>query len=328
MFFMIIDIKIKKMRFLKKHTYKLFLVTLSFVSIVQSCTPVPVGGTTTCDPNNPPTLTTTTPSLGNWQGTKQTVQYGTDANQNMDIYLPTVRNSDTKVFVLIHGGAWNSSSNTTKDEMTFKYLPTLKSHFPNAAFYVLEYRLHQLNTTINRFPTQENDVVQALNFIINRNVSDNVSKKIILFGASAGGHLALLTAFKHNGSNNIKAVVTFAAPTDISTVQQNDGTEIGIATSNTANQIIPSITANDSILKYQSSPVNFVTTTAPPTLFFHGTNDHVVNVNQSDKLNNALNIKNATHQYQKFQCENHGFSVTNIKAAINIMQTFINTYVP
>ena len=63
------------MRFLKKHTYKLFLVTLSFVSIVQSCTPVPIGGTTTCDPNNPPTLTTTTPSLGNWQGTKQTVQY-------------------------------------------------------------------------------------------------------------------------------------------------------------------------------------------------------------------------------------------------------------
>ncbi len=306
------------------------IIIFGIVTFVISCIPTPGNGNPTpviCSAGNIPILATTNPVLGSWQGTMQTVSYGVDLNQNMDIYLPVNRNLNTKVIVLIHGGAWNTSGNTTKDEMTTKYLPTLKSHFPDAAFYVLEYRLHHLNTTINRFPTQENDIVQALNFISNRSIADNVSKTVILFGASAGAHLALLTAYKHNTSNNIKAVVAFAAPSDISTLQINDGTDIGIATSTAANQVIPSITGNDSTLKYNSSPVNFITSTSVPTLFFHGSNDYTVNKNQSDKLNAVLTTKNVKHQYQIFQCESHGFQIANIIAAINLMQIFVNTNV-
>jgi acetyl esterase/lipase len=313
---------------MKKSCY--YILLLSVINFITSCIPnIPEGNPTPviCDSGNIPILTTTNPVLGSWQGTMQTVSYGVDLNQNMDIYLPANRDLNTKVIVLIHGGAWNTSGNTTKDEMTTKYLPTLKSHFPDAAFYVLEYRLHQLNTTINRFPTQENDIVQALNFISNRSIVDNVSKKVILLGASAGAHLALLTAYKHNTYNSIKAVVAFAAPSDISTLQNNDGTNIGIATSTVANQVIPSITGNDSTLKYNSSPVNFITSTSVPTLFFHGSNDYTVNKSQSDKLNTVLTTKNVKHQYQIFQCENHGFQTANIVAAINLMQTFVNTNV-
>lgn len=35
-----------------------------------------------------------------------------------------------------------------------------------------------------------------------------------LAGASAGGHLALLHAYKHQGTGNIQAVIAFFPPTD------------------------------------------------------------------------------------------------------------------
>ncbi|RYZ17354.1 MAG: alpha/beta hydrolase, partial [Sphingobacteriales bacterium] len=88
------------------------------------------------------------------------VAYGSDSLQKMDIYLPANRRSEsTKSLVLIHGGGWTSGS---KSDFA-GYIDSLRNRLPRYAIFNINYRLAAAGT--NLFPTQENDVEAAINFI-------------------------------------------------------------------------------------------------------------------------------------------------------------------
>jgi acetyl esterase/lipase len=118
--------------------------------------------------------------------TQLNVSYGNDSMQRMDIYLPAGRSEyTTKSIVLIHGGGWNAGSKN--DFVT--YIDTLKKRFPDFAIFNIDYRLA---TTKTIFPTQENDVKSAIEFIAVNAEEYGVNKnEMALLGASAGAHLAL-----------------------------------------------------------------------------------------------------------------------------------------
>src|SRR3954468_24917111 len=119
--------------------------------------------------------------------TKIDIAYGKDSLQRMDIYLPAGRTSDvTRSLILIHGGGWNSG-----DKSNFAvYIDSFKHRLPDYAIFNLNYRLVS-NQHI--FPTQENDVRAAVTFIIAHSEEFKINKnKLVLLGASAGAHLALL----------------------------------------------------------------------------------------------------------------------------------------
>ena len=42
------------------------------------------------------------------------ISYGSEAGQDMDIYLPANRSASTKVFVLVHGGGWHAGDKAVK----------------------------------------------------------------------------------------------------------------------------------------------------------------------------------------------------------------------
>ena len=119
--------------------------------------------------------------------TSLNVAYGTDPKQKMDIYLPANRNVDsTKLIVFIHGGGWNEGD---KSDFT-PYVKELQKRLPGYAFANINYRLFDLGTGANKFPTQENDVKLAVDFVLSKSKEWNVSRDIALAGISAGGHLA------------------------------------------------------------------------------------------------------------------------------------------
>ena len=133
------------------------------------------------------------------------LSYGSQALQKMDIYLPEGRTtSTTKTIVLIHGGAWIGGDKT---EMTF-IVDSIKKRKPDFAFVNINYRL-AINGAANVFPTQEVDVKAAIDFYLAKTATYEVSKDLILLGASAGGHLALLHAYKNDPEKHVKAVVDF-----------------------------------------------------------------------------------------------------------------------
>jgi len=208
------------------------------------------------------------------------ISYGADAAQKMDLYLPAGRTADsTKLVVLVHGGAWSIGD---KSDFT-SYISTLQQKLPGYAVANINYRL--ATTSANHFPTQENDMKSAVDFLVSKSTSYHYSQEMVLLGASAGAHMALLQAYKYS-SPKILAVVDFFGPTDMTGLYN-------FYASNTTDQLAFQILMNgtpasNASLYSQSSPINFVTTQSPPTIIFHGSIDNVVPVDQSTSLKNKL----------------------------------------
>src|SRR5688500_15539937 len=144
--------------------------------------------------------------------TLSNVAYGTDSKQKMDVYLPADRNADsTKTIVVIHGGGWNEG-----DKADFNpHLKELQNRLPGYAFANINYRLFDINTGNNKFPTQENDVKSSIDFLKSKAEEYKISNKFILLGASAGGHLVLLQGYKNSQPGEISAIVSFFGPSDL-----------------------------------------------------------------------------------------------------------------
>lgn len=250
---------------------------------------------------------------------QQNVAYGTDSLQKMDIYLPAGRTTTTtKVFIMIHGGAWAAGDKTEFNA----YKDSLKMRFPGYAIFNINYRLS--TGTANFFPAQENDVKAALEYIYNKRNEYKISDKFVLFGGSAGGHLALLQAYKYSTPVKIKAVVDFFGPTELVNMYNNP-----------PNPLIPLLLfqvvggnpTTHSLMYQQSSPLNFVSAQSPPTIIFHGGIDIVVAYSQSVLLKNRLLAEGVTHQYFFYPSEGHGWSGANLGDSFEKIQTFINANV-
>lgn len=246
--------------------------------------------------------TTTTTEQPLPEQTLNNVSYGSDTAQRMDVYLPAGRNpTATKAIIMIHGGAWISGD---KADMN-GFVPVVKSRLSEYAIFNINYRLGvPALPPANAFPAQENDVKAALAFITGKaaEYKFNTDKTVIL-GASSGGHLALLQAYK-NSTPRLNAVVDFFGPTDMA----------GLYTfyaSSPVNQLglqllMGGTPATNASLYQSSSPVNFVSSSSPPTIILHGTADPVVPVAQSTALKTKLESNGVSVRMVTYTGAGHG----------------------
>jgi acetyl esterase/lipase len=248
------------------------------------------------------------------------VSYGADALQKTDVYLPANRNpTSTKVIIMIHGGGWSSGD---KADFT-AFVDTLKRRLPGYAVFNINYRLASL--TGNLFPTQENDVKAAIEFIYSKRSEYAISDKFVLLGASAGGHLSLLHAYKYATPVKIKAVVDFFGPTDLVDMYNNPAS---IFASPAALAAVAGGTPSTHLSLYQqSSPINFVTAQSPPTIILQGGVDILVSPSQSATLKNKLQTFGVIHQYVFYPTENHGWTGANLVDSFDKITAFLNTNV-
>ena len=245
------------------------------------------------------------------------VAYGADAKQKMDIYLPANRSvTTTKVMILIHGGAWVQGDKTDFNAQ----IDTLKKRFPDYAIFNINYRLAAFPA--NLFPTQEMDTKAAVEFIYGNRATYLVSDKFVLVGGSAGGHLALLQAYKYRSPIRIKAVVDFFGPTDMVDLYNNPGT-----VPQSAIAALMSGTPTTNAPLYQlSSPIQFVDAGNCPTIILQGGMDLLVNATrQSQALANKLTLFNVTNQYVLYPTLGHGdtWTVANYTDAYNKVGVFL-----
>lgn len=252
--------------------------------------------------------------------TELNVSYGTDPLQKMDIYLPAERSSSsTKVIILIHGGGWSQGD---KSDFTV-FVDTLKKRMPGYAIFNINYRL--ANGSTNFFPTQENDVKAAFEFIYAKRTEYKISEKFVLLGASAGGHLALLQGYKYNTPVKVKAVVDFFGPTDMTDLYNNPASPL-IPASAVA-LIVGATPATNPTLYTQSSPVTFVNAQTPPTIILHGGVDPLVSPNQSIALKNSLQTAGVVNQYVFYPTESHGWLGANLTDSFDKIVAFLNANV-
>jgi acetyl esterase/lipase len=257
--------------------------------------------------------------MGIPEKTELNVSYGTDAAQKMDVYLPANRSTaTTKVIILVHGGAWNQGD---KADFT-PYVDTLKNRIAGYAIFNINYRL--ATGTANFFPSQENDVKAAIDFIYSKRNEYGISDKYVLLGASAGGHLSLLQAYKNTTPVRIKAVVDFFGPTELVDMYNNPPNPLVPLL---LMQVTGGTPATLPLIYQQSSPINFVTAQSPPTIILHGGVDVVVSFSQSASLYTKLQTFGVVSQYVFYPTENHGWTGTNLSDSFDKITAFLNANV-
>lgn len=239
--------------------------------------------------------------------------YGTDPLHKMDIYLPADRNEHTKTILLIHGGGWTGGS---KADLT-SAIPGLKANFPGYAIANINYRLAADGTT-NLFPTQENDVKSAIDFFVGNSQEFHISKDLVLTGFSAGAHLALLHGYKNDATNNVKAIVDFFGPTDLTTFS---------SLSVVQQLILANVTGKtyeaDPDIYWKSSPVKYISRQSPPTIVLQGGADPLVPRSQADLLIEKLEENEVIHQLVFYPNEGHGWNGENLMDSFNKIKAFL-----
>lgn len=247
------------------------------------------------------------------------VSYGSDPRQKMDVYLPAGRTTqNTRMFIWIHGGAWASGDKS--EGSGIKGL--LDTYLHDYAYASLNYRLYDMNTSANKFPAQENDVKAAVDYILSQAGKWQISDRIVIAGGSAGGHLALLHAYKYNSAGNIRAAVAYYPPTKLA-----DMYDFTAFTQLTLYSLLGGSPDMVPALYNSSSPLTYLTAGSCPTVFFHGTADDVVPIAQSDSLKTKLTQLGVPFDYRFLTGQGHGFTETANLETIQQATGFLNIHV-
>jgi acetyl esterase/lipase len=245
------------------------------------------------------------------------ISYGTNTAQKMDIYLPAGRDTvNTKLLVLIHGGAWIGG-----DKTDFVY-SDIKKLLPGYAFASINYRLSDNGQ--NKFPAQEEDIQAAISYLLSKQADYQYSNKIVLLGASAGGQLALLQGYKYAKMIVPKAIISFFGPTDLTWLYNHPD---NAAFPPMLAAIVGATPSQNPSIYTSSSPINFVSAQSPPTLLLQGDADILVPVDQATRLNDKLQTAGVTHQLIIYPGEVHGFSATAMSDAYTKVVSFLNANV-
>jgi acetyl esterase/lipase len=247
------------------------------------------------------------------------ISYGTDSLQRVDVYLPANRSRHaTPVMILVHGGGWSGGSKSEFDP----YIEAFRKRMPGYAYINVNYRLVGNGTLL---PQQESDIRAALAFVkAQAGAYDIDAGKIVLLGASAGAHLALLQAYKHPDSS-LRAVIDFFGPADLPAMAQHPWHPLVPM----ALQMVLGSTYKESPSAYQAaSPVHQVSPKSPPTLIFHGSADPVVDVSQSKSLAFALDKAGIANQLVIYPGLRHGWHGASLEKSFDTLQVFLEKHLP
>jgi len=241
--------------------------------------------------------------------------YGTDPQQVMDVYLPAGRSvAKTKCIVFIHGGAWTWGD---KNEFTGTINSLRRLKTPYACFNI-NYRLSAIGK--NQYPAGEEDVEQALDYISRNRDRFNVSEDMVLLGTSAGAHLSVLQAYKHN-NGHIKAAVSLYGVYDLTTLYEQTETAIQVVLTNVMGGIPALIPQN----YHDASPVNYVTAQSVPVFIMYGTEDKIAPPAQAQEFMLKLNAAKVPYQQVGYPTE-HEIPPAFAKDAWTKVFAFIDKY--
>lgn len=188
------------------------------------------------------------------------------------------------------------------------------------AFVAVNYRLYNITTGSNKFPNQEEDIQNMMEYVNSRLADWDVSSDVVLAGGSAGGHLALLHSYKNNTDGLVKATVAFFPPTDFPTFHG-----FNFLTTALLESLIGGTPTSNPTGYANSSPTKFINSNSVPTVFFHGTADNVVPIQQSYLLEEKLEGSNVPFLKEYIQGGGHGFAPSVNQDLISKAAVFLKT---
>ncbi len=206
--------------------------------------------------------------------------------------------------ILVHGGAWVAGDRTNSVRLLFEPLSQA-----GLAWFSISYRLA---ADVARNPvgsamhlgTAESDVRRAVAFVKEHAAEYRVNpNKIVLIGESAGGQLAAMAALRPDRDGAVQGVIAFYTPSDLATLVRTssfipDNIRDAVKGTLLDNLIMAGLD--------EASPINAVTSDAPPFLLIHGTDDNVVPFAQSERFCDKLRASSVACEIYPVQNGAHG----------------------
>lgn len=260
------------------------------------------------------------------------ITYGIANNYELklDVYHPTNTKAPTPVLMMIHGGGWVRHQ---KEEEVLSLLPYLEMGW---AAVNVEYRLARVSLA----PAAVEDCRCALHWIGRHAKKYNFDvDKIVVTGASAGGHLALATAMipQSAGFDNrcvseddpqwsgpwpeitphVAAVINWVGVTDVAEALHGPNIR------SWAVSWFGSEPGREELAK-RLSPINYVRAGLPPILTIHGNGDPIVPYSQAVRFHEALTKVGVRNQLLTINSNTHGdFTDEQMLNAYSVIREFL-----
>jgi acetyl esterase/lipase len=229
----------------------------------------------------------------------------------LDIYQEKNNSKLKPLIIFIHGGAWKKGD---KQDYWPYLIPYAEKGYVTAS---IQYRF----TGVAKYPAQINDVEDAILWLTKNAATYYIDpNKIALVGGSAGAHLALLAAYS-KPELNIKGIVNLYGPNDLTTDYAINAASV--------KSLIGQSYKDAPELYNNASPINYISSSIPPTLTFQGTLDELVPYSQSDNLDKKIKEAGATSYYHKLKGWPHTMdaSVKVNAYCRHYMDEFFETYI-
>lgn len=226
------------------------------------------------------------------------IYYSSDDRENvLDAYIPT-EYDQAKVIVYLHGSGWTGGD---KSELP---TPLIEELAGKRKYIVVSANYRLVKDGKNTFPSQMEDLDKLFKFLkANAEKYHFNGNEFALMGGSAGAHLAMLYAYGYDPAKQIKTVVDFWGPTDLTDKQVRENDPAGNAKIAT---LLGTADPNAKI-GFDASPYfRLAKDTGVPTIIFHGGKDPLVPVAQAEKLYQKLQLLKIPVQYEFYPNEQHG----------------------
>jgi len=236
--------------------------------------------------------------------------------------MPNTGAGPFPVVVFLHGEGWRAGN---RQQMNHFIEGVARLGYVGVT---VEYRL----VPAARFPAQVEDCKAAVRWLRTNAGKYRIrSDRIGVVGFSAGGHLASMLGvtgkddgFDSSGGNTeefsrVQAVVSFFGPTDFTTRDWPKDLEQEVIA-----PFLGGSFADRSDTYQKASPVTYASKDAPPFLFFHGSEDKLVPVDQSKRLGEKLKSLGMPAEVVVLEGEGHGFTDANNQIAMRRMLDFLD----
>ena len=264
-----------------------------------------------CDDGSLTLLRVLGPAIANWPRQVEIhsgLEYARrdDRALNFDLFQPFPRNGPTPLIINVHGGGWREGTRDQLVEFSYDFAAN------GYATAQIDYRVAQDGVV---FPAPVADVLEAVRYFQAHAEEFQIdANRIALFGASAGGHLALLASLSNDTSvfdssrpvgetSGVKAAISIFGPTDLTVEFDSGSPDIRILVENFLGR--PLDEATD--LRIAASPITYVRSDAPPVLIIHGDIDSIVPVDQARRLIEAMQSLGQPFRYIEVPGMDHYF---------------------
>jgi acetyl esterase/lipase len=246
---------------------------------------------------------------------------------NFDLHLPREK-ARSPLIVWVHGGAWRSGSR--------KDMPLAKLVAEGYAVASVDYRL----STQAKFPAQIHDLKAAIRFLRGHGSEWRLpTKKILIAGDSAGGHLAALAGVSNGNaelegdvgtdraqSSEVQGIISFYGGANLTTILKQS-TPHGLSVRVPALDLLLGGQPDDvPALARLASPVFHVDRRDPPLLLLHGDQDPQMPVSQALELSGAYQKVKAPVELKIVHGAGHGGAVFYDADRLAVVRKFLKRH--